>query len=76
MLVGGADVRLKVQAVGFVELAREAVSREQAHGFHTATYRGFKIRVRENTSESSLHIILIAFSNLRKGKIIFIHYII
>ena len=46
MLVGGADVRLKVQAVGFVELAREAVSREQAHGFHTATYRGFKIRVR------------------------------
>ena len=39
MLVGGADVRLEVQAVGFVELARQAVSREQAHGFYTATYR-------------------------------------
>ena len=63
VLVGGADVRLEVQPVGFVELAREAVSREQAHGFHTATDRENKSMKSENNGESSLHNIFIAFSH-------------
>lgn len=34
VLVGGADHGVKVHAVSLAELARQAVSREQSHGFH------------------------------------------
>lgn len=39
VLLRGADVRFKVQAVSFIQLTRQTAPGEQAHGFYTEEKR-------------------------------------